>query len=51
MEKTVNKKICSKCGEPCEILFRRFYHDESGKRVYPVKAKAFPIPKCTKCES
>lgn len=38
--------ICPKCGEPCEIIFRRSVTVD-GKVRFPKKGKAFPIPQCS----
>lgn len=37
--------ICRKCGNTCEILFRRSI-TVNGKVHYPKTGKVFPIPQC-----
>ena len=51
--KTVQPMVkgnCSKCGENCQIIFRKSYiHPDTGKKVV-APGKAFPIPICN-CQS
>ncbi len=38
--------ICPKCGEACEVIFRR-YIVKNGKTIYPKSGNVFPIPLCS----
>ncbi|EHK7404390.1 hypothetical protein I6Z00_002085 [Vibrio parahaemolyticus] len=37
---------CPKCGNPCELIFRRSKTTKDGKVIYPKKGSVFPIPVC-----
>lgn len=38
--------VCNKCGQTCDVIFRRYITQKDGTVIYPKKAKCFPIPNC-----